>query len=96
MRHEAQPIDVSHSPELLSFAREVKRSGTPRLLCADGEELVRVSPVKPRRSTSKGKPTFAGDPFWRIIAMGQVGEPGDDASERVDELLADFESGNQA
>lgn len=91
MTHEAQPIDVSQNPELLSFAREIKRSGTPRLLRADGEELVRVSPIRATRRGLRGKPTFAGDPFWHIIGMGRsVGGPSN-VSEHVDEFLAEWE-----
>ena len=94
MTREALSVDVSGNPELLSLAQEVKRSGKPRVLRADGEELARVSPAIPRRRSLKGRPTFAEDPFWRVIGMGRSGGPSD-ASEHVDEILADFEFGNQ-
>lgn len=94
MAREVIALDVSQSPELLSFARRVQRSGGAYVLKADGEELARVSPPRARRRSLKGNQTFAGDPFWRIIGMGSSGEPSD-ASERVDEILADFESKSQ-
>jgi hypothetical protein len=91
MTREAQPFDVSQNPELLSFAREIKRSGTPRLLSADGEELVRVSPIRATRRSLKGKRTSADDPVWHIIGMGRsVGGPSN-VSEHVDEFLAEWE-----
>jgi hypothetical protein len=92
---EPLPLDVSKSPELLALARDVKRSGTPLVLCADGEELARISPARRARRTLKGRPTSAEDPFWRIIGMGRSGEPSD-ASERVDDVLAEFELASQA
>jgi hypothetical protein len=95
MTPQAHTIDVSQSPELLAFARRVKREGAAFVLKAEGEELARVSPPSRRRHSLKGKPTFDGDPFWRIIGMGSSGVPSD-ASERVDELLAEFELMNQA
>lgn len=95
MEHETISIDVSQRPELLAFAREVKRSGRPCLLSGDGEDLARVSPAGRARRGVKGKPTFAGDPFWRIVGMGRSGRSSD-ASEHVDEILADFELANQA
>ena len=93
MAREAIPMDVNHSPELLSLAQEVKRTGTARVLRADGEELAWVVPPKGKKRSRKGKPTSADDPFWRIIGMGRTEEPSD-VSEHVDEFLAEWEVSN--
>jgi len=94
MTREAQPIDISHDPTLLAFAREIKRSGVPRLLRADGEELVRVSPIRASTRSRKGKHTTADDPIWNIVGMANSGEPSD-VSEHVDEYLAAWEMSQQ-
>lgn len=90
MVREAQALDVSQLPDVLSLAEQVKQTRTPRILVgADGEELARVVP--PKRSTrgSRGKPTSADDPFWRIVGMGRSEGGPSDVSERVDEYLAE-------
>lgn len=86
-------FDLSQYPELLAFAQEVKRSGTPRVLSSNGEELVRVSPITTRKRRPRGKRTSAADPIWDIIGMGQSGEPSN-VSEHVDEFLATWEVAN--
>jgi hypothetical protein len=85
-------LDVSHNPELLSVAREVKETGTSRVLQANGEELAEIKPVGKRPRLHGGKRTSANDPFWGIVGMVPAGAP-DNASEHVDEILADFETG---
>jgi len=92
MTHETITIDVSGNPELLSFAQEVQRSGTTRVLSTDGEALARISPITPRKRVPRGKRTSAADPIWEIVGMGRSGEPSN-VSERVDEFLADWEVG---
>ena len=91
MTREAQPLDVSQNPALLAFAREVKRSGMPRLLRADGEALVRVSPIRAAARSRKGERTSADDPIWNIVGMGRSEGGPSDVSEHVDEFLAEWE-----
>ncbi len=44
---EPTPIDVTDTPDVLRLAEEVRRSGQPRLLRRDGEDLAVLSPVVP-------------------------------------------------
>jgi hypothetical protein len=57
MAKELKAIDVTHRPELLRLAEEVRRTNEPRLLRRDGEDLAVVAPVAPtpkrRRARAK-------------------------------------------
>ena|SRR5688572_32433739 len=48
MAKELTPLDVSAAPDLLRLAEEVRRSGEPRLLRRDHEDLAVLSPVASR------------------------------------------------
>ncbi len=93
MARERQALDVTHNPELVRVAREVQQTRTTRILQADGEELAEIKPLARRPRLPRGKRTSANDPFWRIVDIAATGAP-DSASERVDEILAEFETGN--
>ena len=45
MAKELTPVDISNTPDLLRLAEEVRRSGQPRLLRRDSEDLAVLSPV---------------------------------------------------
>ena len=54
MAKELEAIDVGDAPELLRLAEEVRRTGRPRLLRREDEDLAVLAPVAPparRRST---------------------------------------------
>jgi hypothetical protein len=51
MRHDAEPLDESASPDLRRLAEEVRSTGRPRLLRRDGEALAMIVPVFTRRAT---------------------------------------------
>lgn len=87
-------IDVSDMPELLAVAREVQESGTPRILEVDGEPVAEIKPVRRRSRLPRGKRTGPNDPFWDIAGMASSGKR-DRGSERVDEILAEFEVGKR-
>src|SRR4051794_3425100 len=45
MAQERESIDISHNPEMLRLAEEVRRSKTPRVLRADDRDVAVVMPV---------------------------------------------------
>src|SRR4051812_6128548 len=45
MAKELTPVDVTNTPDLLRLAEEVRRSGQPRLLRRDDEDLAVLSPA---------------------------------------------------
>ncbi len=61
MAHEHETIDISHNPDLLRLAEEVRASNTPRVLRRDNEDVAVVMPLsdgakrKPTRSSIKRK-----------------------------------------
>ena len=46
---EPVPLDVSTMPELAALAEEVRRTGTPRVLRRDGEDVALLLPPRGRR-----------------------------------------------
>jgi hypothetical protein len=54
MAKELTPIDVTNTPDLLRLAEEVHRSGQPRLLRRNGEDLAVLAPV-PTSSRRRGR-----------------------------------------
>ena len=83
------PVDVSHQPELLAFAEQVKRSGARYELRTDGEVLATVAPATARRGR-RGKRTSAADPIWQIAGMARSSGPSD-VSAHADDYLAETE-----
>jgi hypothetical protein len=49
MATENARIDIGDAPDLLRLAEEVKRTGRPRVLSRNDEDLVVVSPARARR-----------------------------------------------
>src|SRR4051794_22309582 len=45
MAKELTPVDITNTPDLLRLAEEVRRSGQPRLLRRENEDLAVLSPV---------------------------------------------------
>ncbi len=75
MARELEPIDISHTPELLRLAEDVQRTRRPRLLRRDTEDLVVVSPApQPRRP--RGRVLTEDDPLFGLIGIGDSGIPG--------------------
>lgn len=87
MAREAETMDISHLPEVLSLAQDVRHTNVARIPRANGEEVARIVPPKARPRGRKGRPTSAADPFWDIVGMAHSGDPSN-VSERVDEYLA--------
>lgn len=63
-------VDVSHLPEVLGLAEEVRASGKSRILRRDDEEVAIIAPVTPARSRSKGKKTQVDYDAFRSAAGG--------------------------
>jgi hypothetical protein len=91
MATERQVLDVTDNPELARVAREVQQSRTPCILQADGEALAVIRPLARRSRLPRGKGTSPEDPFWQLTGIAATGLK-DHGSERVDEILADFET----
>jgi hypothetical protein len=53
MAREMIPVDVTHTPEVLRLAEEVARTGSPRVLRRDSEDLAVLSPVAPTSKRRK-------------------------------------------
>jgi hypothetical protein len=89
MAEELRSIDVSEAPDLLALAEEVKRSGVPRLLRTDQEELAILVPVPKatKKRSRRARPLTREDSLFRLIGIG-ASETESDASERKHEILA--------
>lgn len=61
MAHERETFDISHNPDLMRLAEEVRRSRTPTVLRRDNEDVAVMMPVadgakrKTKRSAIKRK-----------------------------------------
>ena len=74
MAQELIPLDVSDTPDLLRIAEEVRRSGKPRLLRRDGEDLAVIAPVtRPVKRTRKRVKTNADREAFLSSAGGWQG-----------------------
>ena len=70
-------IDISRIPELLHLAQEVRSTNEPRILQQDSEDLVLLSPVRPKkRPQTKAQPVTSDDALFRLIGIGKSGIPG--------------------
>ena len=77
MAKEPKRIDISRMPELLTLAQEVRSTNEPRILQQDSEDLVLLSPVRPKkRSPTKAQPVTSDDALFRLIGIGKSGIPG--------------------
>ena len=88
MAKELIPVDVTDTPDVLRIAEEVHRSGLPRLLRREGEDLAVLTPAaKPKRRSSRPRPLAEDDPLLRLAGSAHSGIPGG-ASGRKHEVLA--------
>ena len=57
MAQQREILDITHNPDLLRVAEEVRRSKTPRVLRAHDEDVALVMPVadRPRRRSKRAK-----------------------------------------
>ena len=57
MAKELAPIDVTNAPDLLRLAEEVRRTGRPRLIRREDEDLAVLTPVAApaKRRSTRGK-----------------------------------------
>lgn len=57
MSQEREIVDITHSPDLLRVAEEVRRSKTPRVLRAGDEDVAVIMPVttRPRQRVKRAK-----------------------------------------
>lgn len=78
MAKEPRPLDISHMPELLSLAQQVRDTQEPCLLRRESEDLAILIPIKSvAKRGAKGKTTSADDPLWEMVGIGHSGGPGD-------------------
>jgi hypothetical protein len=59
MAREMIPVDVTHAPEILRLAEEVRSSKIPRVLRGNGEEIAVLTPLSPARKRGKRSKTYA-------------------------------------
>ncbi len=88
MAQELEAIDISSSPELLRLAEEVHRTGQPRSLRRNGEDVAVLMPAPPRKKGStRARPVTREDPLFALIGIGKSGIKGG-VSEKKHEYLA--------
>ncbi|MBM2826191.1 MAG: hypothetical protein HW403_255 [Dehalococcoidia bacterium] len=77
---ETQHIDISeiHSiPDLVRIAEEVQKTGEPRILKRDQEDIAQITPVKPAgKRRVRGGVLTKDDPLFRLIGIAKSGIPG--------------------
>ncbi len=67
-------VDISNAPDLLRLAEEVHRTGQPRLLRRDNEDLAVLTPIAiPLKPRSKRKKTAADREAFLSSAGGWTG-----------------------
>jgi hypothetical protein len=93
MARELQPVDITHTPDVLHLAEEVARSGTSRVLRRNNTDLAIISPVTPTRNTGRRRrATSSDDALWGIVGLADASDFPDepeDVSSNVDEYLAE-------
>ena len=88
LNKEVKHIDITHTPDLLHLAEEVKKTNQLTILTKDGEEVLEVRPAKPaRKRRVKGGPTTKEDPMWNLVGSGHSGVG--DISANTDKYLAE-------
>src|SRR5829696_3676602 len=91
MAKEMRSLDVSDSPELLSVAAEVARTGVPRVLRRDSEDLAIVRPVRPAAKKRARTATVPAENAWLESMVGIAESDGpSDVSANVHTSIADF------
>jgi hypothetical protein len=74
MAKELTAVDITNAPDLLRLAEEVHRTGQPRLLRRDSEDLAVLSPIPtPTRRRRKREKTAVDDEAFLASAGGWVG-----------------------
>jgi hypothetical protein len=70
MAREMIPVDITHSPEVLRLAEEVRSSKTPRILRRSGEAIAVVMPLSPARKRTRKVKTKEDLEAFRAAAGG--------------------------
>ena len=89
--------DISHLPELVSLAEDVRQTGEPRVLMQGGQQIAVLSPVGARQRTrrhSRRHSETANPNDWLLGLIGiaaDAGSPDDptDVSSNKHKYLAD-------
>lgn len=93
MARELQPLDIADSPEVLSLAEEVARSGISRVLRRDETDVAVISPApQASRSAKGGRGVTSDDALWDIVGIADASQFPDvpcDVSSNVDKHLAE-------
>lgn len=96
MAKELQSVDISHLPELLRFAEEVRKSKQPRVLRRNDEQLAMIIPLeavppKRRRTGILSR----DDSLFRLIGIGRSGIPGGISWRKHEYFLRAFRDDNE-
>ena len=89
MANECSSIDISHDPELLKLAEEVRTTNRPRILKRADEDIAVISPI---RKAAKHQPDRAaplsGIPHYTIEqVLGSVPTPPHLHGKDIDEMI---------
>src|SRR4051812_32967747 len=83
MAKELAPIDISHVPELLRVAEDVRATNTPRVLRRNDEDIAMVVPLAPRSSAIRP----ASSNVAKALAAGYQAVPRLPQSLSVEEMV---------
>jgi hypothetical protein len=84
MSRAAKHVDIAQIPELVRLAREVQRTGQPRVLTRDREVLAVLEPVPRTRPVARPRARRTGpdDPYWGLVGLGRSRGPADVSAEK--------------
>jgi hypothetical protein len=77
MARELKTVDVTHVPELLRLAREVRASREPRVLRGDGEDLAILTPTGSAWRRTRRRELAEDDPLWTLVGSATDAAPTD-------------------
>ncbi len=86
MARKIEEIDVTDLEQVVSIAEEVRRTGEPKLLRRQGEDLALVVPTTTPRGRV-GRPLTESDPLLDLIGIGRSEIPGGISSRKDQALL---------
>ncbi|MSQ14831.1 MAG: hypothetical protein EXR50_03085 [Dehalococcoidia bacterium] len=85
----AKHVNISSIPELLRLAKEVEDSGEPCILQINHEDIVQITPLKPKtKQRAKVRLMTRDDPLSNLIGIGESEEP-EDVSSNIHKYVAE-------
>jgi hypothetical protein len=92
MQKETRSVDISHIPDLLSLAEEVKSTRTSRVLKRGNEAVAMLTPVEP--SATSTSPRVRELAHRLAGSLADVETPGWESSEAAEKWVEDSRKGD--